>query len=94
MNNGIIKAVSFFFMMYFKVKGKMVLIGVFIGLIIGASFLRMFWEPGFEEPQEETICLEDCVVIELDQSDVLYAYSLWRVPQEYRFEKVMLIIPK
>lgn len=81
-------------MMYFKVKGETVLIGVFIGLIIGASFLRMFWGPGFEEPRVKTICLEDCIVIELDQPDVLYVYSPWRFPQEHHFEKFVLIIPK
>jgi len=81
-------------MMYFKVKGEMVMIGVLIGLIIGASFLRMFWGPESEEPQEMTICLEDCIVIELDQPDLLYDYSFWRVPEEYDFEKFGLIIPK
>jgi len=80
--------------MYFKVKGEMVLVGIFTILIVGASFLHTIWGPESEEPQEMTICLEDCLVIELDQPDVLYAYSLWRVPQEYRFEKFLLIIPK
>ena len=80
--------------MYFKVKGETVLIGIFIGLIIGASFLHMIWGLESEEPQEMTVCLEDCIVIELDQPDLLYNHGLWRVPQEYRFEKYLLIIPK
>ena len=70
------------------------MISVLIGLIIGASFYHMFWGPEPEEPQEMTICLKDYIVIELEQPDLLYDYSFWRVPQEYDFEKFVLIIPK
>ena len=79
--------------MYFKLKGETVLIGVFIGLIIGASFLRMFWGPGFEEPQEDTIIVEAYRLIEIEEPEKLYTFSLW-VPEEYRFETFLLIIPK
>lgn len=85
--------------MHSKVKGETVLVGIFIGLIIGASFLRMLWGPESEEPQVETICICSHRVIELDQSDLLYGYELRWVPEEYLpeeycFEKVLLIIPK
>jgi hypothetical protein len=80
-------------MIYFKVKGETVLISLFIGLIIGASFLRMFWGSGFEEPQEDTILVEAYRLIEIKELEKLYTFLLW-VPEEYRFEKFLLIIPK